>query len=101
MGRRRDEAVPQTSDQEGMGSAGSKTVAKVKRRCEWLYLYGFVRPKGDEVHWLILPKVNMEVFSVAPEHSAKEVGSGNDTRILLVLDRAGCTPARRLRPRRA
>lgn len=64
-------------------------MAKVKRRYEWLCPYGFVRPKSGEVHWLIVPKVNMEVSSLALEHFAEEVGVGNDRRILLVLDRAG------------
>jgi hypothetical protein len=36
-----------------------------------------------------LPKVNVEVFSLAVEHFAKEVGAGKRRRILLVLDRAG------------
>jgi hypothetical protein len=55
-----------------------------------------------EVHWLILPKVNVEVFSLALEHFAKEVGAGKRRR-------ASCwcsiepdgTRARRLRCRRA
>jgi transposase len=48
-----------------------------------------VRPKTGEVHWLILPTVNAEVFSLALEHFAREVGAGRRRRILLVLDQAG------------
>jgi transposase len=68
---------------------GQRPVAKVKRRYEWLYLYAFVSPKSGEVHWLILPKVNVEVFSLALSHFAQEVGASKDRRILLVLDQAG------------
>src|SRR3712207_1796219 len=55
-----------------------------------LPLYAFVCPKSGEVHWLILPKVNVEVFSLALKHFAQEVvGASKDRRILLVLDQAG------------
>ncbi len=68
---------------------GERPVARAKRGYEWTYLYGFVRPKSGEVYWLILPKVNVEVFSMALGEFAKEVGAGEDKRILLVVDRAG------------
>jgi transposase len=65
------------------GSESSKTLRVA------LCLYGFVRPKTGEVHWLILPTVNTEVFSLALSHFAKEVGASKEKRILLVLDQAG------------
>ena len=68
---------------------GNRPVAKVKRRYEWLYVYAFVRPTTGEVHWLILPMVNVEVFSMALSHFAQEIGASKDRRILLVLDQAG------------
>jgi hypothetical protein len=68
---------------------GKRPVVKVKRRYEWLYVYAFVRPTAGEVHWLILPKVNVEIFSMALKHFAQEVGASKDRRILLVLDQAG------------
>jgi transposase len=68
---------------------GQRPTATVKRRYEWTYLYGFVRPTTGEVFWLILPTVNKELFSMALGEFAKEVGAGEDKRILLVLDRAG------------
>ncbi len=64
-------------------------MAKVRRRYEWLYVYAFVRPTTGEVHWLILPTVKVEVFSMALSEFAKEVGASEDKRILLVLDQAG------------
>jgi hypothetical protein len=68
---------------------GRRPTARVKRGYEWSYLYGFVRPTTGEVWWLILPTVNKELFSMALGEFAKEVGAGEDKRILLVLDQAG------------
>ena len=68
---------------------GSRPVARFKRGYKWTYLYGFVRPQSGEVFWLILPTVNVELFSMALYEFAKEVGAGENKRILLVVDRAG------------
>ncbi len=70
---------------------GSRPTAKLKRGYEWTYyLYGFVRPTTTgEAYWLILPTVNKELFSMALHEFAKEVGAGENKRILLVLDQAG------------
>ncbi len=62
---------------------------KAHQRYEWTYLYSFVRPNTGEVYWLILPKVGVEVFSLALEHFAREVGAGTRRRVMLVLDQAG------------
>jgi transposase len=68
---------------------GERPQVLVHQRYEWSYLYAFARPMSGEVHWLILPTVSAEVFSLALEHFAKEVGAGSRKRILLVLDKAG------------
>ena len=68
---------------------GERPTVEVHHRYEWSYLYSFVRPNTGEVYWLILPKVNVEVFSLALEHFAREVAAGKRKRILLVLDQAG------------
>ena len=68
---------------------GERPIVKVHQRYEWTYLYSFVRPNTGEVYWLILPKVNTEVFSLALEHFAREAGVGTKKRVLLVLDQAG------------
>ena len=61
-----------------------------------LHLYAFARPKTGGAHWLILPTVNAEVFSLALENFAKEIGAGTRKRILLlVLDRAGWHTAKK------
>lgn len=74
---------------------GERPLVKVHQRYEWTYLYAFARPKTGEVHWLVLPTVNAEVFSMALESFAREVGAGKSKRILLVLDGAGWHTARK------
>ena len=68
---------------------GERPIARLKRGYEWTYLYGFVRPTTGEVFWLILPTVNKGLISVALREFAKEVGAGEDKRIVLVVDQAG------------
>ena len=68
---------------------GERPLVEVHQRYEWTYLYAFARPKTGEVHWLILPTVSAEVFSLALEHFAREVGAGKRKRLLLVVDKAG------------
>src|SRR3954451_19062077 len=53
---------------------GERPRVLVHQRYEWTYLYAFARPKSGEVHWLILPTVSAEVFSMALENFAQEVG---------------------------
>ena len=76
---------------------GEGPSVKVHQRYEWTYLYSFVRPKTGEAHWLILPTVNAQVFSLALEHFAREVGAGTRRRILLVLDQAGWHTSKELK----
>lgn len=76
-------------------AVGERPRVLVHQRYEWSYLYAFARPKSGEVHWLILPTVNAQVFSLALEHFAREVGTGKRKRILLVLDGAGWHTAKK------
>lgn len=55
---------------------GERPLVKVHQRYQWTYLYAFARPKTGEVHWLVLPTVNAEVFSLALESFAREIGTG-------------------------
>ena len=68
---------------------GKRPVARFKRGYKWTYLYAFVRPESGEVYWLILPTVNVKLFSMALNEFAKEVVAGEDKRVLLVVDKAG------------
>jgi len=74
---------------------GERPVVEVHPRYQWTYLYAFVHPDTGEVHWLILGKVDAEVFSLALECFAREVGAGKSERILLVLDQAGWHTAKK------
>jgi transposase len=77
---------------------GERPLVKVHQRYEWTYyLYAFARPKSGEVSWLILPSVSAEVFSLALENFAREIGAGTRKRVLLVLDGAGWHTAKKLR----
>ncbi|GAC1349817.1 MAG: hypothetical protein NVSMB27_26470 [Ktedonobacteraceae bacterium] len=68
---------------------GQRPVIRVQQRYEWLYIYGFVHPQSGESQWLLLPSVNIEIFTIALQHFAQTVGAGPDRQIVLVLDRAG------------
>jgi transposase len=68
---------------------GKRPLARFNRGYKWTYLYRFVCPQSGELYWLILPTVNVELFSMALQEFAKEVGAGEDKHILLVLDQAG------------
>ena len=68
---------------------GQRPIARFNRGYKWTYLYGFVCPQSGEVYWLILPTVNVELFSMALQQFAKEVGAGEDKHVLVVLDQAG------------
>ncbi|HKF37786.1 MAG TPA: IS630 family transposase, partial [Ktedonobacteraceae bacterium] len=68
---------------------GQRPVIHVHQRYEWLYVFGFVHPGTGESQWLLLPSVNVEVFSLALRHFARAVGAGLHRHIVLVLDRAG------------
>ncbi len=56
-----------------------------------------VPEKTGRGQWLILPTVNAEMFSLALEDFAREVGAGKRKRNLLVIDGAGRRTAKRLR----
>ena len=68
---------------------GHRPVIRVQQRYTWLSIYGFVHPESGSTHWLLLPTVNLDVFTIALAHFAKAVGAGKDKEIVLVLDRAG------------
>ena len=74
---------------------GQRPQVSVHQRYKWTYLYAFARPTSGEVHWLILPTVSAQAFSVALENFAKEVGASKNKRILLVVDKAGWHTAKK------
>jgi hypothetical protein len=66
-----------------------RPIVGVHQRYKWSYLYAFARPTSGEVHWLVLPTVNAQVFSVALSNFASEIGASTRKRILLVVNQAG------------
>ncbi len=68
---------------------GVRPVVRVRPRYEWVWVYGFVRPLTGATEWLLLPCVNIPVFSRALQEFAQSVGAGPDKRVILVLDQAG------------
>ena len=68
---------------------GTRPRAVVQQRFQWLYVYAFLHPASGQSEWLLLPTVNVAVFSLALAHFAQAVGAGQTKQVLLVLDRAG------------
>jgi transposase len=68
---------------------GSAVKAVVAQRYEWMYVYACVHPESGRTSWLLLPSVNVEIFSQALALFAHEAGVGPQKRMVLLLDRAG------------
>jgi transposase len=68
---------------------GSAVKAVIAQRTEWMYVYACVHPESGRTSWVLLPTVNVEVFSQALAIFAQEVGVWPDKRMVLLLDRAG------------
>ena len=68
---------------------GERPTAAVRRRYEWLYAYGFVRPSTGATWWCLPPTVSLEAMALALAEFARDEGIGPDRRAVLVLDRAG------------
>ncbi len=68
---------------------GHRPTAHVRRRYEWLYVYGFVRPATGQSWWCLLPTVNATAMSVALAAFARDERIDAQHRAVLVLDQAG------------
>lgn len=75
---------------------GQRPVAVSRRRYQWLYVFGFVRPTTGQVFWLLMPTVRTVVFQIALELLAKTLGLHARKRVLLVVDGAGWHVAKEL-----
>lgn len=76
---------------------GERPLAQQRRRYEWVYVYGFVRPSTGDVEWLLLPTVNLELFQLALEYFAKATGACTTKRVVLIIDQAGWHTTRKLK----
>lgn len=68
---------------------GTRPVASVHRRYQWLYVYGLVRPTTGETWWCLLPTVTTAAMTVALAEFARDEGIDAQHRAVLVLDGAG------------
>jgi molybdenum-dependent DNA-binding transcriptional regulator ModE len=53
---------------------GERPMAVVQHRYEWLYVYGFVKPKTGETLWYLIPRVNTKWLNIVYENFAKDAG---------------------------
>jgi transposase len=63
---------------------------------EWLYVYGFARPKTGETFTAILPRVNTDHMATALAVFAAHADPDGTKVLVLVVDRAGWHTAKRL-----
>jgi transposase len=75
---------------------GARPTAWGDRRYEWLYVYGFVRPRTGQTWWCLLPTVSAEAFGLALAAFARDEGIGPGRRAVVVVDNAGWHAARDL-----
>ncbi len=77
---------------------GERPTAPVRRRYEWLYAYGFVRPRTGQTWWCLLPTVSVEAMGLALAEFARDEGIGPARRAVLAVDNAGWHTSGRLEP---
>jgi transposase len=53
---------------------GERPIALVQHRYEWLYVYGFVKPKTGETFWYLIPRVNIQWLNVVDQQFAQDAG---------------------------
>lgn len=68
---------------------GQRPTAHVERHYEWLYVYGFVRPRTGQSWWCLLPRVTSDAFALALATFARDERIAADHRAVLVVDQAG------------
>ena len=68
---------------------GTRPIAIVQHRYEWLYVYGFVSPKTGDTLWYLIPRVNTKWLNIVYENFARDAGVSEKKKVLLVEDNAG------------
>ena len=68
---------------------GCRPTAVVQHRYEWLYVYGFVKPKTGETLWYLIPRVNSTWLNLVYQNFAQDVGISQKKKVFLVEDNAG------------
>ena len=67
-----------------------------RTKYEWLYVYGFARPRTGETFTVILPRVKAERMAEALEAFAAHADPGRTKILVVVVDNAGWHRAKRL-----
>lgn len=68
---------------------GQRPIAQIRRKYQWLYVYGFIRPATGQSWWCLLPTVTTKAFALALATFARDEGIDAMHRAVLVVDRAG------------
>jgi transposase len=68
---------------------GERPTAIVNHRYEWLYVYGFVKPKTGDTLWYLIPRVNTKWLNLVYESFARDAGISETQKVLLIEDNAG------------
>ena len=66
-----------------------RPIAWVRRRYQWLYVYGVVCPTTGETWWALVPTVHTQAMSTVLAGVAQDQGIDASHRVVLVLDGAG------------
>jgi hypothetical protein len=75
---------------------GQRPLARVWPRYQWCYVVAFVRPDTGESFWLLVPRIDTEVYGLALAEFAQAIGAGPAKQVVLVVDQAGWHGSRRL-----
>lgn len=75
---------------------GRRPTSCGRTKYEWLYVYGFARPRTGQTFTAILPRVNTEHMAVALAAFAAHADPDGAKVLVVVVDRAGWHVARRL-----
>lgn len=68
---------------------GQRPTAQVRRKYEWLSVYGFVRPATGQSWWCLLPTVTVPAMTLALATFARDEGIDAAHRAVLVVAQAG------------
>lgn len=68
---------------------GHRPIAKLDRKYQWLYCYGFVRPLTGDNFWTIMPRVDTEIMSLSLREFADYHNPQRNKIIILLVDQAG------------
>ncbi|MFT4041386.1 MAG: IS630 family transposase [Thermomicrobiales bacterium] len=68
---------------------GQRPHARVCRRFQWVYVYGFVQPDTGQSWWCLLPTVSLAAMTVALAAFVRDEGIDAEHPVALVVDNAG------------